>query len=114
MLDADGQSAWRRLLEAEMTALALSTNTPVARRNDLVVAVRVIGFFILDFKQNNRNISFAKRAHRKLVEQVHSCWGSTSAGEEDCHKKVIELGFLLQNHLIRACMSRVFLFFGPF
>ena len=96
------------LLEAEKTALALSTDAPVPKHNDLVVAVRVIGFFILDFKQNNHGISFAERAYRKLVQQVHS------AREQDRHKKVIELGSLLQNHLIRACMSRVLLSRNPF
>jgi len=105
VLDANGQSAWNRLLEAEQLALALSANTPVtaAKYNSLLVGVRVIGFFILDFKKHNRNISFAERAHRKLVQHVHSCWAGTSA-EEECLKKVIDLGTLLQNHLIRACM----------
>jgi hypothetical protein len=106
VLDENGQSAWERLLEAEKTALALSTSAPVAKYNDLVVAARVIGFFILDFRQHNHGVSFAERAHRKLVQQVHSCWAS-SAREEDCHMKVIELGSQLQNHLIRACMSSV-------
>jgi hypothetical protein len=106
LLDANGRSAWERLLEAEKTALALSTNAPVAKHNDLVVAARVIGFFILDFKQHNHGVSFAEYAHHKLVQQVHSCWPS-SAGEEECYLKVIELGSQLQNHLIRACMSSV-------
>ena len=103
-LDENGQSAWGMLLEAEKTALALSANAPGPKHNDLVVAVRVIGFFILDFKQNNRGISFAERAYRKLVQQVHSARD---------HKKIIELGSLLQNHLIRACMSRVLLSRNP-
>jgi len=109
VLDANGQSAWNRLLEAEQLALALSANTPAAAKyNSLLVGVRVIGYFILDFKKHNRNISFAERAHRKLVQHVHSCWAGTSA-EDECLKKVIDLGTLLQNHLIRACMLRVLL-----
>ena len=114
MLDANGQSAWSRLLKAEKLALALSANAPVkaAKYNSLLVGARVIGFFILDFKSYNRNISFAERAHHKLVQQVPSCWADTSA-EEECLKKVIDLGTLLQNHLIRACMLRVLLSRDP-
>ena|SRR5258708_1425821 len=111
LLDEDGQSIWSRLLEAEETAIRLSTTT---KASNLVVAARVIGFFILDFKKHNRGVSFAKSAHHTLVQQVHSCWASISASEEDCHLKVIELGSLLQNHLIRACMSRVLLSRDPF
>ena len=107
VLDENGQSAWRRLLQAERTALALSANAPVAEYNDLLVGARVIGFFILDFRKHNHSISFAEHAHRNLVQQVHSCWASPSAGEEECLKKVIDLGCHLQNHLIRACMLRV-------
>jgi len=115
MLDVNGQSAWRRLLEAEMIALAPSANAPVkaAKYNSLLVGARVIGFFILDFKKHNRHISFAERAHRKLIQQVHSCWADTSVEEEECLKKVIDLGTLLQNHLIRACMLRVLLSRDP-
>ena len=111
LLDEDGQAAWRRLLQAERTALALSANAPVARYNDLLVSARVIGFFILDFKRNRDNISFADHAHLKLVQQVQSCW-APSAGEDECLKKVIDLGSHLQNHLIRACMLRVLLSFS--
>ena len=114
VLDANGQSAWNRLLEAEKLALALSANTPVAaaKYNSLLVGARVIGFFILDFKKHNRNISFAERAHRKFVQHVLSYWADTSA-EEECLKKVIDLGTLLQNHLIRACILRVLLSRDP-
>ena len=108
LLDENGQRAWRRLLRAESTTLALSANAPVAEYNDSLVGARVIGFFILDFRKHSRNISFADRAHRNLVQQVHSCW-TPSAGEEECLKKVIDLGCHLQNHLIRACMFRVLL-----
>jgi len=108
-LDENGQSAWRRLLEAEKLALAPSANAPVAKYNHLLVGARVIGFFILDFKKHGRNISFAECAHRKLVQQVHSCWTSTPAEEEECLKKLIDLGTQLQNHLIRACTLRVLL-----
>jgi hypothetical protein len=103
LLDANGQSAWTRLLEAERLALALSANTPVPKHNHLLVGARVIGFFALDFKKHDRNISFAECAHRKLVQRVHSCWAGTSA-EEECLKKLIGLGTQLQNHLIWACM----------
>ena len=114
MLDANGQSAWRRLLEAEEIALASSANAPdtVAKYNNLLMDARVIGVFILNFKMHSHNIPFAERAHHKLVEQVHSCWINTSA-EEECPKKVIDLGTLLRNDLIRACMLRVFLSRDP-
>ena len=110
VLEEHGRSAWGRLLEAEKTALAASTKGPVAKYNDLLVGARVIGFFILDFRKHNRTISFAERAYRNLVQQVHSCYGSSSATEEECLKKVIDLGSYLQNHLIRACMLRVLLY----
>ena len=106
LLDANGQSAWRRVLEAEEIALASSANT-VAKYNDLLVDARVIGFFILDFKMHSHSIPFTERAHHNLVEQVHACWTNLSA--EECLKKVIGLGTLLRNHLIRACMLRVLL-----
>ena len=105
VLDENGQGAWRRLLQAERTALTLSANAPVAKYDDLLLGARVIGFFILDFKKHSCNISFADRAHRNLVQRVHSCW-APSAEEEECLKKVVDLGSHLQNHLIRACMLR--------
>ena len=106
-LDANGQSAWRRILEAEKIASSANAPVTVPEYNPLLVGARVIGFFILDFKKHNRSVSFAERAHRKLVQQVHSCWADMSTEEEECLKKVIDLGALLQNHLIRACMLQV-------
>ena len=47
-------------------------NAPSAKYNNLLVGAHVIGFFILDFRKYSRNVSFAERAHRKLVSQVHS------------------------------------------
>ena len=112
-LDENGQSAWGRLLEAEKFALAHPGNAPSTKYNDLLVGARVIGFFVLDFRKHNRNISFAERTHHKLVQQVHSCWGSSSAEEEECLKKLIDLGTHWQNHLIRACMLRLLLSRDP-
>jgi len=74
-LDESGQSAWKRLLEAEKLAITPSASAlvaTVAEYNNLLVGARVVGFFILDFKKHSRSISFAERAHRKLVQQVHS------------------------------------------
>lgn len=108
VLDEDSQSAWTRQLEAEKFALALPSTSHSIKRKDLVVAARVIGFFVLDFRKHNRNITFAERAHRKLVREAHSCWNSLDP-EVDCLKRVIELGFRLQNYLTRVCMSRLLL-----
>jgi len=115
-LDESGQSAWKRLLEAEKLAITPSASAlvaTVAEYNNLLVGARVVGFFILDFKKHSRSISFAERAHRKLVQQVHSCWTPTSAEEGECLKNLIDLGTQLQNHLIRACMLRVLLSRDP-
>jgi hypothetical protein len=106
VLDPDGKSAWERLLGAEKTALALSAAAPATnKRDDLVIAARVVGFLVLDFRTQGRAGFFAERAHCTLVEAVHSCWREPGP-EEDCHKKVIDLGFYYKNRLIQFCMSR--------
>ena len=107
-LDANGQSAWRRIVEAEKIASSANAPVTIAEYNNLLVGARVIGFFILDFKKHNHDISFAERAHRNLVQKVNSCWADPSIEQEECLKKVIDLGTLLQNYLIRACMLQVF------
>ena len=115
ILDENGRSAWTRLLEAEKFALARSADAPASnKREDLIIAARVIGFFLLDFRQHARTVSFAERAHRKLVQAVHSCWMEATTTEDECHKKVIKLGFIYKDHLIRVCMSRILLALDAF
>src|SRR5258708_4595777 len=111
-LDDDGVSVWRRLLEVQDAIVALSTAGRTAKYNDSIIAVRVLGFFILDFWEHRNTFRHGYTAYLRLILEVGSCWDDEPrrqmTEDEDMayfHNKVIALGSRMQNNILRTCTS---------
>jgi hypothetical protein len=65
-LDHRGVSTWDLLLSAEQVALALPK--PTAKYQDKLVAVRLLGWFLKDFWENQRSTAYSR-----LLLEINSC-----------------------------------------
>ncbi|KAH8082008.1 hypothetical protein BXZ70DRAFT_901214 [Cristinia sonorae] len=69
--DADGLSSWKILLAAEQEALARTQAQPSSKYKNNLVAIRVLGFFMLDFKI--RPFALGITPYNCLHLEVKSC-----------------------------------------
>lgn len=102
--DTDGHKAWNLLLSAEEAAIR---ETPT-KYQDHLIAVRVLGFFMVDFYDYSATHGLFMTPFKRLLSEVESCFGAPVIGGESQfdaaqHAKVFELGLSYRNHLMRAC-----------
>jgi hypothetical protein len=100
-LDPDGVSAWNLLLAAEEAALKQGPKP--AKYLDKLVAVRVLGFFLLDFYKHCNVYPTGLIPYKRLLREVISCYAAAATGDEAPIQAVFNLGLSYRNHLLRVC-----------
>ncbi|KAJ7744357.1 hypothetical protein B0H16DRAFT_1889651 [Mycena metata] len=103
-LDEGGVSAWELLLSCEKAAFALPK--AAARYKDNLIAVRLLGWFLVDLWRNGR-----ATAYRHLLREMFSC-NEVPANLPEAEQlqqrqeKVFTLGLHYSNHLFRVFYAR--------
>lgn len=105
--DADGHSAWNLLLSAEEAAS--QERHKAGKYKDHLIAVRVLGFFLIDFFHHSTNHGFFMIAYKRLLLEVKSCFRVSGDPMDESqynaakHAKIFDLGLMYRNHLMRVC-----------
>jgi hypothetical protein len=102
-LEENGRSVWPFLLRAESAAITSS-----AKYNDEGVAIRVLGFLLLDL-WNHQGTSLGTTPYKLMLREVKSSLVTEhpigGQEEQDEHnRKLYELGYIYRNNLFRVCM----------
>jgi hypothetical protein len=93
--DADGVSTWNLLRSAEKAA---SEEIQLAAKyRDHLVAVRVLGFFLLDLYHHSGVHQFGLIPYKRLLLEVKSCFRVSEIGDQSQieaaqHAKIFEVG----------------------
>ncbi|KXN92709.1 hypothetical protein AN958_06987 [Leucoagaricus sp. SymC.cos] len=99
-LDEKGLSIWKKLLEAERTALE-DANSSKAKYNDPIIGIRVLGFFMKDFRTHTQD--FGSTPYTRLCLEITSCFNQSD--DKAIYTALVELGLRYRNYLLRVFRS---------
>ncbi|KAF5359876.1 hypothetical protein D9756_003615 [Leucocoprinus leucothites] len=99
-LDETGLDIWKKLLEAEKTALE-DAESSKAKYNDPVIGIRLLGFFLKDFSAHT--LDFGLAPYARLCREITSCFNKSD--EEAIYNALVELGLMYRNHLLQVFRS---------
>ncbi|KAK7044788.1 hypothetical protein R3P38DRAFT_3258876 [Favolaschia claudopus] len=105
-LDPDGRRVWPLLLSAEQ-AILRSQRRPTAESRNTLVAIRVVGWMLIDFRTYGMSAAYVglrDAAVKCLNVDVQLEPGHPSEVAKQ-YQKVIELGLLIRNFLTRGFRS---------
>ncbi|KAF5359881.1 hypothetical protein D9756_003613 [Leucocoprinus leucothites] len=99
-LEKTGLNIWKKLLEAEKTALE-DTDSSKAKYNDPLIGIRLLGFFLKDFRAHTPDFGLTPYAH--LCREITSCFNISD--DEAIYDALVELGLRYRNYLLRLFCS---------
>ncbi|KAF5359877.1 hypothetical protein D9756_003616 [Leucocoprinus leucothites] len=99
-LDETGRSIWRKLLEAEKTALEYIRSNK-AKYNDPVIGIRILGFFLKDFRAHT--LGYGSAPYARLCREITSCFNKSD--DKAIYDALVELGLRYRNYLLRVFRS---------
>ena len=97
--NANGNSVWAFLLEAEQDALTHATPDQFQHESALI-AIRVVGFLFHDLWNKARRWNLGDTAHSQMIKQINSI---RRYGKEVRFDKLVELGLMYRNRLLCVC-----------
>lgn len=98
---AEGREAWNLLLSVEEAA----GKETATKYQDHLIAVRVLGLFLIDFYDYSATHSLLKIPFKRLLSEVESCFGAPVTEDESQfnaaqHAKIFHLGLSYRNYLM--------------
>lgn len=98
---AEGREAWNLLLSVEEAA----GKETATKYQDHLIAVRVLGLFLIDFYDYSATHSLLMIPFKRLMSEVESCFGAPVTEDESQfnaaqHAKIFHLGLSYRNYLM--------------
>lgn len=97
--NANGNSAWTLILEAEQEALTKSTSREPKYENPLI-AIRVLGFLFRDLWDTAPRWKLADTPYSQVVKEINTI---RNMEKKDQFDALVTLGLMYRNGLFRVC-----------
>ncbi|KAF5359880.1 hypothetical protein D9756_003612 [Leucocoprinus leucothites] len=99
-LDETGLDIWKKLLEAEKTALE-DADSSKAKYNDPIIGIRLLGFFLKDFSAHA--LDYGLTPYARLCREITSCFNKSD--DKAIYDALVELGLRYRSYLLRVFRS---------